>query len=297
MNRNSRPAFTLIELLVVIAIIAVLIGLLLPAVQKAREAAARSKSANNLKQLTLAVQMYEGEMRKIPGNEVTLPNGLDVTAHWALLPYIEQANLQNVSGTSNTDYLANAGTIVDVFIAPLDNSLPGHTVTLNGVTWAACNYAANHSVFGYPGNATNWAGFANNSWDNPYRTIEKITDGASNTLMFGERYAQCSSGGSLWAYRHIDPAATGPAYPGWSHMSFFPTNWASNNQSTPYTTVPPQSVPTVANCSPYNLQAFSQSGCQVSMCDGSVRTVKPSVSSAVWFAVCWPDDGQTIGDW
>jgi prepilin-type N-terminal cleavage/methylation domain-containing protein len=289
--------FTLIELLVVIAIIAILIGLLLPAVQKVREAAARMKSANNLKQLSLAVHNYEGAIGKIPGNAETMPNGLRVSCHWLLLPYIEQKSLQDVSGVSNAAYLANARTLVSTFIAPLDNSLPGNVVTINSTTWAASNYAANHPIFGYPGNGTNWTGFVNNSWDNYGRKIQNISDGSSNTVMFGERYAQCSSGGSLWAYRNTDPAPTGPSYPGWARMSFFPANWTSNNRSTPYTAVPPQNRPTVANCSPYNLQAFTASGCQVSMCDGSVRNVQTSISSTVWFAAIWPDDGQVLGDW
>ena len=297
MNRSTRQGFTLIELLVVIAIIAILLALLLPAVQKVRESAARMKSANNLKQLTLAVHTYEEDRGKIPGNVVTLPNGLSVTVHWALLPYIEQTNLQLASGVSNATYLAHAGTIIDTFISPLDNSLPGNTVTINGVKWAASNYAANHAVFGSPGTATNWIPGPNSGWDNHGRKIVTITDGASNTLMFGERYAQCSSGGSLWAYRPTDPAPTGPSYPGWGRMSFFPTNWVSNDKSTPFTTVPPQDQPAVANCSPYNLQAFSTSGCQISMCDGSVRTVPTSISSTVWFAAIWPDDGLILEAW
>jgi hypothetical protein len=80
-------------------------------------------------------------------------------------------------------------------------------------------------------------------------------------------------------------------------MSFYPANWTSNNHSTPYTNVPPQDRPLVQNCSPYNLQAFSAAGCQISMCDGSVRTVTTSISSTVWFAAVWPDDGQVVGDW
>jgi hypothetical protein len=186
---------------------------------------------------------------------------------------------------------------VSTFIAPLDSSLPNHIVTINGVDWAASNSAANHTIFGYPGNGTSWTGFTNNSFDNYGRKIETISDGASNTVMFGERYAQCSSGGSLWAYRNTDQAPTGPSYPGWARMSFFPANWTSNNHSTPYTAVPPQNKPTVANCSPYNLQAFTSSGCQVSMCDGSVRTVPTSINSTVWFAAIWPDDGQVVGVW
>jgi prepilin-type N-terminal cleavage/methylation domain-containing protein len=294
---SRRQGFTLIELLVVIAIIAILIALLVPAVQKVRETAARLQSANNLKQITLATHAYEGTFKRLPGNVVTLPSALHVSCHWLLLPYIEQASLQTSSRVSNTTYLANANAIVSTFIAPLDASLPGNVVTINGVAWAASNYAANHTVFGTPGKATNWTGFVNSSMDNNGRKIQTITDGASNTVMFGERYAQCSSGGSLWAYRNTDPAPTGPSYPGWARMSFFPANWTSNNKSTPFTAVPPQTQPTVANCSPYNLQAFTTSGCQISMCDGSVRTVPTSISSTVWFAAIWPDDGLVLGDW
>ncbi|HEY1378381.1 MAG TPA: DUF1559 domain-containing protein [Gemmataceae bacterium] len=296
-RRIRRRGFTLIELLVVIAIIAILIGLLLPAVQKVREAAMRMKSSNNLKQLTLAVHNYEGAVGKIPANALTLPSGLRVSCHWLLLPYIEQEPLYRAAGASAADYLANAKTVVSTFIAPLDNSSPTLLTTVGGTAWAASNYAANHPIFGYPGNGTNWTGFANNDWDNKGRKIQNISDGASNTVMFGERYAVCSSGGSLWAYRNTDPAPTNPAFPGWARMSFFPANWTSNNHSTPFTAVPPQNAPLVANCSPYNLQSFSNSGCQVSMCDGSVRSVTTSISSVVWFAAVWPDDGQVLGDW
>jgi prepilin-type N-terminal cleavage/methylation domain-containing protein len=297
-TRHRSPAgFTLIELLVVIAIIAILIGLLLPAVQKVREAAARIKSSNNLKQLALAVHNYEGVVGKIPGNAETLSSGLRVSCHWLLLPYIEQNALHQAAGASNADYLANAKTIVSNFIAPLDVSLPNEIMTVNGTDWAASNYAANHTVFGYPGNGANWTGFANNDFDNKGRRLQNISDGTANTVMFGERYAQCSSGGSLWAYRNTDPAATSPTYPGWSRMSFFPANWTSNNHSTPFLAVPPQDRPLPENCSPYNLQAFTAAGCQVSMCDGSVRTVTTSISPTVWFAAIWPDDGQPLGDW
>jgi prepilin-type N-terminal cleavage/methylation domain-containing protein len=295
--RRNRVAFTLIELLVVIAIIAILIGLLLPAVQKVREAAARIKSANNLKQLSLAVHNYEGVKGKIPGNAEVLSSGLTVSLHWLLLPYIEQAALHDAGDGSNANYLANAKTIVSTFICPLDTSLPNYVVTIGGTDWAASNYAGNHTVFGYPGNSTTWTGFQNNDFDNKGRRIENISDGASNTVMFGERYAQCSSGGSLWAYRKIDPAPTNPNFPGWARMSFYPANWTSNNHSSPLTTAPPQDRPTVADCSPYNIQAFSSSGCQISMCDGSVRTVTTSISSTVWFAAVWPDDGQVAGEW
>src|SRR5689334_2194752 len=118
-----RAAFTLIELLVVIAIIAVLIGLLLPAVQKVREAAMRTKCQNNLKQLGLACHNYANALTVFPPAGYYPPG--TVSDPWSaparLLPYVEQGNLQGLidfTGSSDAAPLAVTSTRVPVFVCP-----------------------------------------------------------------------------------------------------------------------------------------------------------------------------------
>jgi len=206
-----RKGFTLIELLVVIAIIAVLIGLLLPAVQKVREAAARSTSSNNIKQIVLAVHNYAGANQdKLPplvdfaqGNNNT-NDGLK-SVFYQILPYIEQDNVYRlyVRTTATTYYNSTnavASTIIKTLISPADSTASsgttttGLSVTFTGTpptgftmpaaipttaTWATTSYAFNGLVF------------KNNSGGIP-RTFQ---DGTSNTVMIAERYQVCTGTG------------------------------------------------------------------------------------------------------
>ena len=212
-TRPARRAFTLIELLVVIAIIAVLIGLLLPAVQKVREAAARMSSQNNLKQLGLAAHNYASANNHLPGFGFaptgSNANSFGYSVHAQILPYIEQENLGRTFDTNSTPLFTGtfpfslglnpaltgtAATPVKTFLCPADGQDPLYTTVIGGGTHAGTNYVVNI------GSGQTGAGFGN-TYDPRFPTdglfwygskvkLIGISDGTSNTLM----WSQCLRG-------------------------------------------------------------------------------------------------------
>jgi prepilin-type N-terminal cleavage/methylation domain-containing protein len=164
-SKRHRGAFTLIELLVVIAIIAVLIGLLLPAVQKVREAAARSQSSNNLKQLGVAVHnCASANNNKVPPG-YGIFNNYTTTIFVQLMPYMEQQNAYNQMSTGGAVYVG-----WKALYAPLDKTATG--------TDANTSYCANSNLFGSSTTATGGT-----------MPAMFYTKGTSNTVMFFERFA------------------------------------------------------------------------------------------------------------
>jgi hypothetical protein len=175
-----RRAFSIIELLVILAILLLLAGFLVPAVQKVRQAAARTQSLNNLKQLGLAFFNYHDVYKRIPPAAGKVgDNEGSVLFH--LLPYLEAGPLfQEAKGNS----WGIAGRVYPLFIDPQDLSAPDH-LYLKSV--ATTNYAAN------------WRAFR----DGKVRFPASFTDGTSNTLMFTTRLQICNDTPTAWAYSDI----------------------------------------------------------------------------------------------
>lgn len=213
---RTRSAFTLIELLVVIAIIAILIGLLVPAVQKVREAAARSQCQNNLKQLALGVHNYHDTNKRLPYNGDPYANtGCCYNAgqrqySWItrILPYVEQGPLYNIVFSANPEYAAGttqgltlARTVIPLVRCPSDDTPETRTNVANhpAVAIASTSYkGVSGSNWAWGSYQLNVGGvYSNNGLDTGngifYRsdfrrklTLLQITDGTSNTLMIGE---------------------------------------------------------------------------------------------------------------
>lgn len=309
-RRRIGSGFTLIELLVVLAIIGSLIALLLPAVQSARDAARRTESKNNLKQLALAVQnaydlhgitppMYG----YYPADSESGPAG---TVFYHLLPYLELPNLHALGPDESR------ASPVAVLRAPADPSHPSsgvYTLSKSIPPWAD----ADNTTWGLSSYSANWQFFG----DNGVR-YRQVTDGLSRTIMFNEKYAVSSrphgnpsSGANLWGYGVFPPERP------WDYSQELPEDslyispyWARSgfvNRGGPVETAWTGSVAWNCRCMlkpefgvppteahPLKSQSFSAGVIHMALADGSVRSGTSGVSDSAWSAGETPSNGEVL---
>jgi prepilin-type N-terminal cleavage/methylation domain-containing protein/prepilin-type processing-associated H-X9-DG protein len=328
MSRHPRVAFTLIELLVVIAIIAILIGLLLPAVQKVREAAARIQCGNNLKQIGLAVHGYHDANGGVPP-QATYAIGSTFSGysvHARILPYIEQDNLHRLVSFS-AGYAAQPDicrTRIKLYRCPSDPK--DWTRVDGGVEFYPTNYGFNIGT---------WLGLdqiAARGGDGAFgynltHTFGAITDGLSNTVAAADvkSFTPALLDGGQPATPNTPPPDTPAqvvAYGGTFDPDYCHTQWVTGrtlqsgltttfppNTKVPYTTggvtydvdwtsarVGPGTPPHTYRC--VTARSYHSGGVNALLMDGSVRFVANSISQATWRAVGTRAGGEVVpGDW
>jgi prepilin-type N-terminal cleavage/methylation domain-containing protein/prepilin-type processing-associated H-X9-DG protein len=285
---STRRAFTLIELLVVIAIVGLLVALLLPAVQAARESARRSQCVNNLKQLGIACQNYEGIFHGLPPASVLSPTMTDSGRHgWVslILPYVEQESLRNLYNYNVAWYEPPNRRAVATELAMMQcpSTAAGRQTAVSpiGVPFeaAAADYFAIQGLSSLmvPAYVSTTLNLTGAMQDDQVRRFAELLDGSSHTMMISEMAARPV----YWRDGRADTtfAALTYGYGAWAHNNkHFLRTYTDDGLLAP--------GPCAINCANrWSIYSFHPVGANGLFADGSVHFLPNSISLPVFFAV------------
>ncbi|MFO0795972.1 MAG: DUF1559 domain-containing protein [Gemmataceae bacterium] len=289
---QTRKAMTLIEILVVIAIVAVLIGLLLPAVMKVREAFLRQRSMNNLRQCALAVHHLAESRKPLPGLDGTHSNSI-FPLMGEMLPYVEEGNYYQ---QCIADRSGGSAHTVRQFLSPADP-----TVDWSEKGSSLTSYAAN--------------GFALHP---EFRLSSNVPDGLSQTILFAEHYSWGCGGNNIsfgWAFTRSNAFEySGVGVVRSRRPTFADPPGLLSDFGVPYTPFdvypvtsgnPPvaagsepgltfQTRPSITDCDPRLAQTPHASGMLVALFDGSVRILAPGTSASVYWGMVTPAGAEVL---
>ncbi len=310
--RNARlRAFTLIELLVVIAIIAILVSLLLPAVQQAREAARRTQCKNNLKQIVLALHNY------VDITSGVFPRGVNHTSgpacccvtqnsaapqyshsiHTMLLPYIEQTTLYSKVdfgvGANHANNTVVRATKVGAFVCPSAKLIDSTVYAAHNYPFAGTNHG--YATCGIHGSDTGAGAFASR-WGlinegtgavaAGQMRLQNFVDGTSNTIVVSE-FAK--------GLKYVLPVANSNTQ---GQSWFDPNSYGNTTYSTLATATPNNPKPTYSTTVNFGtVGSYHTGGVQCGLMDGSVRFVSDNIDGTLWQGANTPQGGEVLGEY